>query len=582
MPGSPYAAGAVTARRGALGLKALYAWNPDRFRRADVPGPTQTESEKENISLTYDLGSGIPGRAWLASTSCRTPPTQRHRSGPVGNSAFASGRVHEIRLTGGVYDSRSQGTTNLSSYFAVGREVSSWLDAELFVLQSRPSGRASSTTPIVNLRWRISPRVRLMQQISVHDHRPTILFGANLITPLGEFGADYQIVHQPFQPFQPFRSALNLTARLQLGRYSTNLGTYVRPDGAVDYSASGSTFLYMGSFGGVQPQQLGQSLGRYVVRGRVRDEAGDPVEGAAVSLGGDMAFTNSRGEFFVRVRHPERYQISVPLEEFLLPGRWEVVAAPAETVAEPENSAHGIEIILRRAVADPPGSAAPPVPTAPIDTIRGGGADTLHRLVPPPPADADGDRILDAVDVCPASPVGEPVDASGCAPLFTPAAPVLTLRDVQFESGMAVMLGSSLPVLDSIARQLEALPDVSVEVSGHTDSSGLHRRNVVLAKARAEAVRQYLHQRGVPLERMTSRGFGPDRPVAANGTAAGRALNRRVELRRRPDTAPPSDGHATQVTPERRRSRHPRPAASRARSAAPHPASPTRAPGTTP
>jgi hypothetical protein len=50
--GSPYAAGAVTARRGSLEAKALYAWNPDRFRRADVPGPTQTESERENISLT--------------------------------------------------------------------------------------------------------------------------------------------------------------------------------------------------------------------------------------------------------------------------------------------------------------------------------------------------------------------------------------------------------------------------------------------------------------------------------------------------------------------------------------------------
>ena len=246
-----------------------------------------------------------------------------------------------MRITGGLYDSRSQGISNLSSYFAVGREVTRWLDAELFLLQSRPSGRASSTTPIVNLRWRLSPRVRLMQQISMHDHRPTILFGANLITALGEFGADYQIVHQPFQPFKPFRSTLNLTARLQLGRYSTNLGTYVRPDGSVDYSASGSTFLYMGAFGGVQPQQLGQSLGRYVVRGVVRDEEGQPVEGAAVELSGEMAFTNSRGEFFVRVRRPQRYALTIPLDEFLLPGHWEVVTAPTEAIAEAEDRATG-------------------------------------------------------------------------------------------------------------------------------------------------------------------------------------------------------------------------------------------------
>ena len=57
--GSPYAAGAATLRRGPLGIQAMYAWNPDRFRRADVPGPTQTEAERENVSVTYDIGSAF-------------------------------------------------------------------------------------------------------------------------------------------------------------------------------------------------------------------------------------------------------------------------------------------------------------------------------------------------------------------------------------------------------------------------------------------------------------------------------------------------------------------------------------------
>jgi hypothetical protein len=386
--GSFYAAGAATLRRGPLGIQAMYAWNPDRFRRADVPGPTQTEAERENVSVTYDIGSafqvGAARQHFLQDSADGTAPVRA-----TGNSVYASGRVHDLRITGGLYDSRSEGISNLSSYLAVGREVTRWLDAELFILQSRPSGRASSTTPIVNLRWRVSPRVRLMQQISVHDHRPTILFGANLITALGEFGADYQIVHQPFQPFKPFRSTLNLTARLQLGRYSTNLGTYVRPDGSVDYSASGSTFLYMGAFGGVQPQQLGQSLGRYVVRGVVRDEVGQPVEGAAVELSGEMAFTNSRGEFFVRVRRPQRYALTIPLDDFLLPGHWEIVTAPSEAIAEAEDRAQAVEIILRRArpavppapaAAPTPPPAAPTAPAMPADTAVWHSADTLHRV----------------------------------------------------------------------------------------------------------------------------------------------------------------------------------------------------------
>jgi hypothetical protein len=386
--GSFYAAGAATYHRGPLGVQAMYAFNPDRFRRADVPGPTQTEAERENVSVTYDVGSafqvGVARQHFLQDSADGTAPVRA-----TGNSAFASGRVRDVRVTGGLYDSRSQGISNLSTYFAVGRELSGWLDAELFLLQSRPSSRPWTTTPIVNLRWRVSPRVRLMQQLSVHDGRPTILFGANLITALGEFGADYQIVHQPFQPFKPFRSTLNLTARLQLGRYSTNLGTSVRPDGSVDYSASGSTFLYMGAFGGVQPQQLGQSLGRYIVRGVVRDEAGAPVEGAAVELSGEMAFTNSRGEFFVRVRRPQRYALTVPLDEFLLPGHWEVVTAPSEAIAEGEDRARAVEITLRRVSPTPPATppappAAVPIPPAapamPADSALWQSADTLHRV----------------------------------------------------------------------------------------------------------------------------------------------------------------------------------------------------------
>ena len=89
-------------------------------------------------------------------------------------------------------------------------------------------------------------------------------------------------------------------------------------------------------------------MGRYVVRGVVRDEEGQPVEGAAVELGGEVVFTNSRGEFFVRVRRPQRYALSVPLEEFLLPGHWEVVTAPSEAIAGSEDRAQAVEIILRR------------------------------------------------------------------------------------------------------------------------------------------------------------------------------------------------------------------------------------------
>ena len=349
----PYAASSVSLRRGRLGVVASYAWNPERFRRVAVPTPNQTEVDRENIMITYELSPEFSvgvGRQNFVQDSADATPVLR----ASGNTLFAGGRWRDLRLTAGVYHSRSEGVGNVSSYAAVGRELTRWLDAEVFLLQSRPEGQPTTTTPIANLRWRLSPRIGVSQQVSLHHGRPTVLLGASLNTSIGEFAADYQIVHQPLQPFNPFRSALNLTARLQLGSYSTSLGTYVRPDGAVDYSASGSTFLYMGTFGGVQPQQIGGGMARYVVRGSVRDEVGNPVEGAALDLNGAVVYTNSAGEFFLRGKHPQQYIVKVLLGEFLLPGDWEVVSATSSVTAADERRAVPLVIVLRHPRAEDP------------------------------------------------------------------------------------------------------------------------------------------------------------------------------------------------------------------------------------
>jgi hypothetical protein len=80
----------------------------------------------------------------------------------------------------------------------------------------------------------------------------------------------------------------------------------------------------------------------------VRDEAGSPIEGAAVDLDGEVVYTNSAGEFFLRANHPRRYSIRVLTQEFLLPGLWEVVSAPGDVVASPEGRVVPMEIILRQ------------------------------------------------------------------------------------------------------------------------------------------------------------------------------------------------------------------------------------------
>lgn len=146
--------------------------------------------------------------------------------------------------------------------------------------------------------------------------------------------------------------------------------------------------------------------------------------------------------------------------------------------------------------------------------------------------DTDGDGVYDEDDRCANSPRGEDVDASGCPVLFEAEETTLVLEGVTFETNSANLTGAAEEILDRVAQALVGNPDVRVRVEGHTDSTGARSYNVNLSQSRAEAVVAYLNGRGVALDRMEAVGVGPDEPVADNGTADGRAENRRVELER--------------------------------------------------
>jgi outer membrane protein OmpA-like peptidoglycan-associated protein len=106
----------------------------------------------------------------------------------------------------------------------------------------------------------------------------------------------------------------------------------------------------------------------------------------------------------------------------------------------------------------------------------------------------------------------------------------LAEEDLRFQSGLAVLPRGDLPSLDRIAELLKDHPKLTALIEGHTDSAGPDDINLELSRARADAVRQALIDRGVPEERLTAEGAGEGRPIAENTTAAGRGQNRRVEV----------------------------------------------------
>jgi outer membrane protein OmpA-like peptidoglycan-associated protein len=108
---------------------------------------------------------------------------------------------------------------------------------------------------------------------------------------------------------------------------------------------------------------------------------------------------------------------------------------------------------------------------------------------------------------------------------------VITLSgSVLFASGKSELLPIAKEKLTQVAKTLKDQGSPPLRIEGHTDSTGSADGNRRLSLARAEAVKTHLVSEGLPASKITAVGHGPDRPVADNGSAEGRANNRRVEI----------------------------------------------------
>lgn len=107
---------------------------------------------------------------------------------------------------------------------------------------------------------------------------------------------------------------------------------------------------------------------------------------------------------------------------------------------------------------------------------------------------------------------------------------VITLGDVLFDTNKAELKPGATRSLKKLGDFLKKYPDRQAQIEGYTDSTGGTGHNQELSDRRANAVRSTLVGMGVSPDRITTRGFGPESPVASNDTVAGRQMNRRVEI----------------------------------------------------
>jgi len=107
----------------------------------------------------------------------------------------------------------------------------------------------------------------------------------------------------------------------------------------------------------------------------------------------------------------------------------------------------------------------------------------------------------------------------------------LVLNNIQFKVASAELLKEGKTELNKVVELMKNYPKIEIELSGHTSSEGEAEMNRKLSLGRVESCRKYLSDNGISVDRITTVGYGPDKPIAPNDTEENRAINRRVELK---------------------------------------------------
>ena len=345
----PYGAASLDFRRKWVVVQAAYIEAGDQFHRAVVEAPLLSEPDRENVVVTlkptrfFTISGGRQNFLTPASNS------QNNVRSSI-DQGTASLHIAGIGLLASFYHSTYLGNSNDSTAYTASRDFTSRLHTTVSYLESRPSNAGKTRSFIANFSEVLTPRWNVTEVLTRSHGQNTISFGGGFLSNVISGSAEYETYYVPQRNSSPFVQALIVDLQIHLFRGVTlHGGSFVAPDGSLRYTAEATGIMTREARegrGSVQHYSIGSSI----LRGRVLDVKGQPVEGAALLIGSVPVFTDSDGRFFLRERTPHPRSLQVLADKFLNGGNYEVESAPA-TVKATKNAAEPETLIIVKRVA---------------------------------------------------------------------------------------------------------------------------------------------------------------------------------------------------------------------------------------
>jgi hypothetical protein len=355
-----YFASAIEAESKTFLIKASYVVMGDMFHRITVASALSSEVDKGNVQMMYK-----PTQFLTVTTGHQNILEPLTLGGPEQaatiNQFSTDFHLAKFYFGTGLFTSDAEGRSSQGTNFYVGRRINDRLEmnanyfrstSSAYTLQTTegPTAEPGQTSTILSgtVRERFSSRFGLLQLVSRTDGQTNVGFGGDFTSNRLMARVDYQNVYLPFRPDHPFEQAMAVDASLRVtGPWQVTAASNVAPDGHIRYSFGVSTYLYR--LNGMMTNGAADSfsIAKYLVQGVVNDDHGDPVEGAALHIGKQLAYTDSTGHFSVRFSKRGPFLLKVVPDEFINNIVYEVVDPAAQVTAAGEGAGTEIQVVVR-------------------------------------------------------------------------------------------------------------------------------------------------------------------------------------------------------------------------------------------